>query len=347
VKGQRLNSPGRWVRWILAGVFLVGLGIQVIAYRHAGAMVQFVPGARRSGSPESLSLSEKLSMLVSGVTLPRPVNRRDPASLGFRYQTRTVTAADGTPLEVWQLPATQEASTGDNPPPVVLMFHGYISCKADLLPVAAEFHAMGFEVWMVDFRGSGGSGGMTTSIGFHEAEDVIAVDRESGALFPDRPRVLFGSSMGAAAILRAASLGRIDAHALILECPFDRLLTTVANRCTLMGLPQFPIAHSLVFWGGFQLGFDGFAHNPEDYAARVRIPTLHLHGGGDTRVRLEEAERIRDRLGSHGTWVLFPELGHQSYAVAAPGPWRLAVQGFLDRHLAQSERTGPSATQVP
>lgn len=81
---------------ILAGVFLVGLGIQGIAYRHAGAMVRFVPGARRSGPPESLSLSEKVSALVSGVTLPRPVNRHDPASLGFRYQTRTVTAADGT-----------------------------------------------------------------------------------------------------------------------------------------------------------------------------------------------------------------------------------------------------------
>lgn len=291
------------------------------------------------GPPESLGLSEKLSVLVSGVALPRPVNSRDPSSLGFPYETRTAVTKDGTALEVWRVPAASGSADGDAKAPVVVLFHGYISCKADLLPVAAEFRGMGFEVWMVDFRGSGGSGGMTTSIGFHEAEDVIAVARETRAAGPSRPLVLFGSSMGATAILRAASLGRLEADALIIECPFDRLLTTVANRCTLMGLPRFPIAESLVFWGGVQLGFDGFAHNPEDYAAQVRIPTLLLHGGRDTRVRLEEAERIRDRLGSHGTWVLFPELGHQSYAQAEPVAWRQAVREFLNAHPGVAAQT--------
>ena len=331
--------PGRWARWLLGGVVLVVVTLQVLAYRHATAMVRFSPGARRMGPPESLGLTEKLSVLVSGVTLPRPVNPRDPSSLNLPFETRTVVAKDGTPLETWRVPAVSGSADGDAKAPVVVMFHGYISCKADMLPIAAEFRGMGFEVWMVDFRGSGGSGGMTTSIGFHEAEDVIAVAQETRTASPGRPLVLFGSSMGAAAILRAASLGGFEADALIIECPFNRLLTTVANRCTLMGLPQFPIAESLVFWGGVQLGFDGFAHNPEDYAAQVRIPTLLLHGGRDTRVRLEEAERIRDRLGSHGTWVLFPELGHQSYAQAEPVAWRQAVGEFLNSLLGAAAQT--------
>jgi len=338
-------SPGRWARWLLGGVVLAAVTLQVLAYRHATAMVRFSPGARRVGPPESLGLTEKLSVLVSGVTLPRPVNTRDPSSLNLPFETRTVVAKDGTPLEVWQVPISAGSVDAATTTPVVVMFHGYISCKADMLPIAAEFRGMGFEVWMVDFRGSGGSGGMTTSIGFHEAEDVIAVAQEARATGPSRPLLLFGSSMGAAAVLRAASLGQAEADALIIECPFDRLLTTVANRCTLMELPRFPIAESLVFWGGFQLGFDGFAHNPEDYAALVRIPTLLLHGGRDTRVRLEEAERIRDRLGSYGTWILFPELGHQSYAQAEPVAWRQAVREFLNPHLGAAAQTRRSDGQ--
>jgi hypothetical protein len=41
----------------------------------------------------------------------------------------------------------------------------------------------------------------------------------------------------AAAILRAVSAHELSPDALILECPFDRLLTTVQNRFAAMRLP--------------------------------------------------------------------------------------------------------------
>jgi pimeloyl-ACP methyl ester carboxylesterase len=122
--------------------------------------------------------------------------------------------------------------------------------------------------------------------------------------------------------------------ALVLECPFDRLLHTVEARFEAMGVPAFPAARLLVFWGGAQHGFDGFAHNPADYARAVRCPALFLHGGADPRVRVDQVEAVAAAVPARCRTVVFPGLGHESYAAARPREWKEAVAGFLVAPLA-------------
>jgi pimeloyl-ACP methyl ester carboxylesterase len=122
----------------------------------------------------------------------------------------------------------------------------------------------------------------------------------------------------------------VKPDALILECPFDRMLTTVQHRFQAMRVPSFPFAELLVFWGGQIGSFDAFAHNPVDYAPSVRCPTLMMHGGKDPRVSVREVERIYEKLGGGKALVVFEKLGHQSYAEADVNAWRLEVK----RHLA-------------
>jgi len=258
-----------------------------------------------------------------GVSLPRPVNVQNPSARGLTFEPHHFKSMDGLQLEAWHRPVVGEG-------PSILLFPGYGGAKADLLPIAAEFHQEGAEVWLVDFRGCGGSAGSMTTLGFHEAGDVAAAAEfasiHSG---PKRPLLLYGTSMGAAAVLRATSLGWVKPTGLILECPFDRLLSTAGNRFHAMGLPAFPIAHFLVFWGGVQLGFNGFAHNPVEYARAIRCPSLLLVGERDPRVTPEQAAEIGRNLGTQGRLVRFPELGHQSYLAAQPKRWREEVFGFV------------------
>jgi dipeptidyl aminopeptidase/acylaminoacyl peptidase len=86
----------------------------------------------------------------------------------------------------------------------------------------------------------------------------------------------------------------------------------------------------LVFWGGWQHGFDGFAHNPVDYAAAVRCPTLLLHGSRDTRATPEEARAVFARLGGPRTIHVFDGLGHESFLARRPEEWRAQVLPFLE-----------------
>ncbi|MCW5558862.1 MAG: alpha/beta fold hydrolase [Verrucomicrobiae bacterium] len=324
----------RMVFRIVAGVLLASVfAFQGVAFRHAWAMSHFSPAGTRTPRPEDLGLWQRIRVLIGGVSLPRPENTRTPESLGLPFEAIRFPSSAGMDLEAWRIRAA-------GPGPVVLLFSGYGGSKDGLLPVAAEFHRWGAEVWLVDFRGCGGSSGAITSIGFHEADDVAASVATVRKAAEGRPMILFGTSMGAAAVLRAVHVNGVQPDGLILECPFDRLLSTAANRFRLMKLPAFPLAHTLVFWGGVQLGFNGFSHNPVDYARSVKCPALLLQGDQDARVTWEQAEGIGRHLGSQGRLVRLAGVRHESYLAARPEQWRAEVGGFLNRLSAMGRGMG-------
>jgi pimeloyl-ACP methyl ester carboxylesterase len=118
--------------------------------------------------------------------------------------------------------------------------------------------------------------------------------------------------------------------AIILECPFNRLLDTICNRFSAMGVPSFPCAPLLVFWGGVQQGYSGFEHNPMDYARSVRCRTLVLHGATDPRVTLEQASELFENIAGEKRFVTFPGVGHEPYLAKEPDEWRTAVRDFLE-----------------
>jgi uncharacterized protein len=136
--------------------------------------------------------------------------------------------------------------------------------------------------------------------------------------------------MGSAAILRAIAREGVTADAVIIETPFDRLINTARNRFNLMGLPAFPAAELLVFWGGVQQGFNGFEHNPVEYARSVKCPVLMMHGERDSRVTAEQARSIFDNLDGLKRFRLF-DVSHEVIAVARPEEWREQVIDFLNR----------------
>lgn len=301
--------------------------LNVLAYRHAWAMTHFVPEGARTQRPEQLSFMKKLTVLCTGVSIPKPRGRgKTPAEDGLPFEVHRLAGPGGVELEAWHIPHSRAKG-------IILMFHGYAACKADLLAEAKSFHDLGFAALLVDFRGSGGSSGCNTSIGMFEAHDVTQAADYARTRWPDLPQICYGQSMGSTALLRASAVFGYTPAAMILECPFDRLLTTVGSRFEAMGLPAFPLAHLLVFWGGVQQGFNGFGHNPVEYAARVVCPVLHMQGADDPRVTPEQARAVFDNYAGEKKLELFAGVGHMPYLVNRPEQWRHAVGDFLAQHI--------------
>jgi len=194
-------------------------------------------------------------------------------------------------------------------------------------------HAAGYDTLLVDFRGAGGSSGSDTTLGVREAEDVAHSVAYAERTWPGRHIILYGVSMGAAAVLRAIAIEDVKPNAVILESPFDSLLGAVGNRFHAMGLPAFPSAELLVFWGSVQQEFDGFTHNPVEYARSVECPALLLHGELDPRVTVEQNALIFERLAGQKQLVSFPGAGHESLIVDAPEAWKQHVADFLQQEL--------------
>ena len=188
-----------------------------------------------------LTWGDKARLLFTGATLPKPRDRQTPEAFGLAYETRRFPGAFGLALESWHLPHPA-------PEGVVVLVHGYAASKGALLPEAQAFHRMGYSALLVDCYGSGGSAGTDTSIGWHEARDVEAAVAEARQLPGGGRVVLFGVSMGAVASLKAIAEDGLRPERLIVEAPFDRLLTTVRHRFGTLGIPAFPLAHVVLFW---------------------------------------------------------------------------------------------------
>ncbi|HEY3902154.1 MAG TPA: alpha/beta hydrolase [Chthoniobacter sp.] len=314
-----------WGTFLILSV-IAFLLVNGAAYLAARSMTHYVENVGRPHFHVPMTPWDKTRFFLGTLALPRPENHATPADRRLEYETVHFPGAHRLQIEAWRIP-------GKEGQPVVLLFPGYCASKESLLGYAREFHGLGYEAWLVDFHGTGGSQGNTTTIGWEEADDVAAAGREAARLRPGAPQLYFGMSLGAAAILRAEHLRSITPAALILESPYDRLLTTVDHRFSALGIPAFPLANLLVFWGGEQLGFDGFAMNPVDYARDVRCPTLLFAGEKDFRVGVPNARAIAQALGSHGTFELLAGQGHASYLTRTPDEWRQSVHSFLGTNL--------------
>lgn len=326
----RIRSAIRWMRchpW-MACLFLlvIGLiGLNVVAYQHAKAMIWFVDGGPRTSRPDKLSTWGKIQVLLTGVKIPRPENDRTPDSIELEYTAERIQVVDDVTLEAWLISV-------DEPKGTVLLFHGYAGAKCDLLPEAKAFSDLGFTVWLIDFRGSGGSSERYTTVGFAEAEDVAAIVAHVEKVPHEKPLILYGRSMGAAAILRAIDVFGVSPDGVILESVFDRMLTTAGNRFQLMGLPSYPGANLLVFWGGVCAGFDASHHNPVDYAAKCSCPTLLLHGDEDLNARLDEGKAVQSQLQDReAELAIFPKTGHEPTRAVDSDLWHHAVLRLLKR----------------
>jgi uncharacterized protein len=312
----------RWLFGLLA-VGLVGFALlNVLAWNHARAMMRFTGGGSRTVKPEALTLWQKAKVLAVGVNLPRPAGVQPPAALAPDCRSLAIPGPDGITLGAWSVNRGAGA-------PLVILFHGYSAEKSSLLAEGRALLELGASVLLVDFRGSGDSSEAYTTLGIREADDVAAAVRYAQGALPHSRLILYGQSMGAAAILRAVARNGIKPDGVILEAVFDRMLNTVRHRFEAMGVPSFPSAELLVFWGGRQTGADVFAHNPADYARSLACPALVMHGSGDPRARLEEGRRVFDAAPGPKTFREFPNVGHESYLACYPAEWRQTVAAFL------------------
>ncbi len=310
------RKPNRWLRRLLRTALSVFLLMNLVAFLHAWRFTHFTDQESAKPQAEELGWGKKIQYMLTGIPNPRPANISKPDTIFESVVLNDKYASAG-----WWIPVDSARGT-------VILLHGYGGEKSNLLERGEIFRSMGYQVLLLDFRGSGESPGRATSIGFHESEQVLAaynwVLKKS-----NQPVYFFGSSMGAAAALRAVYAHGIQPAGLVLECPFGSLLQTTRARFRQLQIPSFPMAELLVFWGGVQQGFNGFAHNPESYAQAVKCPTLLFYGSKDPKVSGAETTAIFQALQGPKKRIDFPEAAHEDFLKKYREEWTAEVQSFL------------------
>jgi alpha-beta hydrolase superfamily lysophospholipase len=316
------NQNRLWRRSFRTLIVLFVL-MNAVANFHAYQFTHFSDdGLPKTEKPEKLSTFGKINALVFGISNPRPVNQSKPEAFFETIQLRSNTA-----IECWYIgvPGPQKTKPAKG---TVILFHGYAGEKSSMLDKSDQFLKLGYNTMLVDFMGSGGSEGNQTTLGFREAEQVkTAYDyltkRDETNIY------LFGTSMGAVAILKAIHDYQITPKGIMLECPFGSMYQTTCARFKTMNAPVFPMAGLLVFWGGIQNEFWALGHNPTEYAKTVRSPALLLYGELDKNVSRQEIDDIYANLSGPKKLKTYPLAGHENYLIKYKEQWVQDVSGFL------------------
>lgn len=308
----------KWLlKWILRLLVLAFIAANAVVIIHAYKFTHFNPNLAPLTKPPSKNIAHnKWESVVLGVDLPKPRAQHLP---NFPYEN--IKIASNEVLDAWYTKLPRSRGT-------VILWHGFVGEKSNLLNVARGFQTLGYSTLLVDFMGSGATSGVQSTIGFLEAQnvkDVFEYVKSSG----EKDIYLFGVSMGAVAIMKAVKDYHLEAKGLILECPFGTMYQTVAARFKLLGLPEYPLAGALTFWGGAINGFNAFNHNPEAYAKAIKLPTLLMFGLKDEFIQRKETDAIFNNLQGPKELVLFEDAKHENYLRKDPLLWKMAVRTFL------------------
>lgn len=326
-KSDRSNDSRGILGWIIRRKFkfvatlaVIFLLLNAVAFIHAYHFTHFdISSTVQRRTKDQLTLYEKFKVILSGVDNPRPLNKTIP-TLPFE----NIVIQSSVKTSCWLIQAEQGLGT-------VILFHGYAGTKSSMLDKALVFRELGYHTLLVDLMGSGESEGNTTTIGYHESKqvtDCFNYIKRSG----EDNIVLFGTSMGAVAIMKAVHEDTITPQALVLECPFGSLLQTVEARFRMQGIPAFPMANLLVFWGGVQNNFSGFSHRPAVYAKSITMPVLFFYGMKDKKVSAAETYEIFTGLRGSKTLHCFINAGHENYLSRYRYDWQMRIQQFLGVH---------------
>ncbi|UAY51905.1 alpha/beta hydrolase [Ferruginibacter albus] len=233
-----------------------------------------------------------------------------------------VKTKDSIDLEGWYL-KTDSVAKG-----TVLLFHGHGANKSDVMEEAQEFLAMGYNAFLIDFRAHGSSGGNTCTIGYYESEDVslaynYIVNKGEHNI------ILWGISMGAAAIIKAVHDTGVHPQKIILEMPYGSLLQAAEGRLKIMHLPPEPLSGILCFWGGLEHGFWAFNMRPDEYAVKIDCPVLLQWGKQDPRVSEQEINDIYAAIPAGKRLVVYDSCAHESLCAKENAKWKREIKTFL------------------
>lgn len=313
----------RWVKRLIYFFILLFILTNIVVYNHAYNFTHFVekdiPKPNATHAKDLGSFTDKLSLAFWGIQSPKLKNKISPDST---FQTFTL--GNNPRLHAWLIPTKKEVKG------VVILFHGYSGNKSSQIPPARVFRKLGYHTFLIDFRGHGDSEGGQTTIGYHEAKDVKLAYDYIKRYYEDLPITLFGTSMGAVAILKAQHDYQLDIKNIIIEAPFAALSDAVNSRFENLGIPQVILPELLLFWGGLLGDMNAFEHDATIYAQKVTVPCLHLYGKNDPKVRMKETKAVFNALAGKRRLKVLKNAAHDNMMIDDPEVWTATVWEFLE-----------------
>jgi len=214
-----------------------------------------------------------------------------PPDYAFRFgrpcRELVIPAADGTPLHGLLFPV--EAPRG-----LVFYLHGNAGSLAGWGEVAGTYTRLGYDVFLLDYRGFGKSGGEIRGEKQFYADAQAAYD-QLRTQYDERNIVVIGYSIGTAVAARLAATN--GPRRLILQAPYYSL-PDLARRL-------FPVLSRVLPGALIKYKFHTW-----QFVRDAKVPVTVFHGDRDEVIPYEAALQLKQYLKPGDQFVTLPRQGH-------------------------------------
>lgn len=230
-----------------------------------------------------------------------------PLELGLEYEDVYFETTDDVTLHGWYVSAPAPRGT-------VLFFHGNAGNVSHRLDSIAIFHALGLDVFIIDYRGYGQSHGQASEDGTYlDAEAAWRYLTAERAVDPGRI-VIFGRSLGGAVAARLAT--DVEPAAVIIESSFTSA-ADVASRL----YPFLPVRFLL-----------RLEYPVADDLERTSSPVLVVHSRGDEIIPFGMGKALYDAAPQPKAFLEL-EGDHNTAFLIDRDRYLQGLRRFLDTHL--------------
>jgi uncharacterized protein len=210
-------------------------------------------------------------LLYQILRLPKGATALDLTVMMGHPSTVTYSLDGGGQRDGWFFPGQRGA-------PTIILCHGYLSQRSDILTLASSLQEQQFNVFLVDYTATDAPA-PTTTLGYKEAVELRSAVQALSArddVDPNRFGV-WGVDMGAYAALELALRDKRVA-ALVLDSAYSTPLDVISQEVNRSGLSVLPLVSSFTEWG-FEMLNSNYRHEPP-VATRISalqgIPKLFI-----------------------------------------------------------------------
>lgn len=198
---------------------------------------------------------------------------------GQHFTEYDIDSDDGIKLHAYYLPAEKETKK------YIFCSHGYRSSAKTGFALQTKFlHDSGFNVFLVDHRGCGKSGGKHIHFGYKESRDCMKwlgfmLDKFGS----DIEICLYGVSLGSATVMLMTGNEKLPENVkfTVADCGYTSAWNEFSKVLDVIGPAKYPLLFGADAFCKVLAGYDFKDTNALESVKHAKIPILFIHGESD------------------------------------------------------------------
>jgi alpha-beta hydrolase superfamily lysophospholipase len=247
-----------------------------------------------------------------------------PDTLNLAHENVQFKTTDNLTIKGWLFPANSNKS--------IILLHGWKANRFEPLPRVKFLHEAGYNVLVYDARACGESEGDLISLGYYEAEDLVAAVKflkEKGM----KRIAADGISQGGATIVFAVQKTK-DLDCIIIESCYDELVNAVNNRFKSMLFIPGEIGSALMIpIAEKKLNANISDIAPVNYIEKIEVPVYVISGASDTRTTVEETKKIFSKAKEPKQLWIVPNAKHEDLYRVDRAEYEKNILEFLSDNI--------------